>query len=390
VIDLCEAGLRWLSAACEQADDSDGYMGGLMQRLSDMHLRACAEARPDPENLAARLFHAEMGSEYGVRDGSVEAYAAILGEEGLAAYRALAEAAWAKVPHRAERSSDAERGRDSRITAIMETLARQSGNVDQLVSVLERDLREPSRYLRIAEILREAGRHDEALGWAERGMKTTSGYAPAGLRHFVAAEYQRRDRHADAVRIMWIDFRESPGIQNYQRLEEFARAADDWDDWRSQALALVRKSLAEESRSAKGIGAAWASKWSFNRRDRSLLVEIFLHERLVDDAWVEAKAGGCSQGLWMKLAGLRQKAHPADAMSVYLRLGEDAIGRSSGDYSEAVDLLEKAAAAARSAKLSAEFEAELAVLLLKFKAKRNLQKRAEERRKFLYLSARSG
>jgi tetratricopeptide (TPR) repeat protein len=386
VIDLCEAGLRWIAAAIENVDDSDGSMSKLMGRLSDLHLRACIAARPDPAELAAKLFHAEMNAGYGEWYCCAERYAEVLGDAGLAAYRTIAEAAWARVPVRTEQSSERAKESYSGITAIMETLARQSGDVEDLVAVLERDLSHGHHYLRIAEAYRQAGLRDKALAWAERGMKATTGYDGAALRQFVAEEYRHDNRHADALRIIWIEFRDSPSLERYKQLEEFAIAADDWEDWRRQALALVRKKIAGGNGAKPGKQDAIIRSWRYGRQDHSLLVEIFLHERKEEDAWIEAKAGGCTEGLWLRLAVSRLKNHPADTMGVFMRLGEQAISRASGNYDDPVKLLERAAAAARDAGKSSGFQTHLEALLVKNNAKRNLQKRAAERRKFLYLS----
>ena len=386
VIELCEAGVRWLSTSCEEVDDSDGYMSELMERLQDLHLRACIEEKPDPVSLAASLFQAEMNGGFGEWCGCVEKYAGVLGKEGLAAYRSLAEAAWAKVPVKTEPSSDYSRESHHRITGIMESLARQSGNVEELVAVLERDLSHAHAYMRIAEIYRESEERDKALAWAERGMKAMPGYEGTALRQFVAGEYRRNDRHGDALRIMWIEFRDGPSLRSYMQLEDFARAADDWDDWRSQALAHVRKTLARGSSKPRNA-APMVHSWKNRLQDRSLLVEIFLHEGNTEEAWTEAQAGGCGDNLWLRLAELREKQHPEDAKAIYLRLGEQAILRASGNYDEGVALLERAAAAAHATEKSEEFEVELDQLLKKHKAKRNLQKRVAERRRFLYLQA---
>ncbi|MGK2851870.1 MAG: hypothetical protein ACSLFN_13280 [Candidatus Limnocylindrales bacterium] len=56
VIELCEHALHTVERAIESVDDSDGEMGGLLERLQELHLAACRAARPDPEELAARLF----------------------------------------------------------------------------------------------------------------------------------------------------------------------------------------------------------------------------------------------------------------------------------------------------------------------------------------------
>ena len=56
----------------------------------------------------------------------------------------------------------------------MESLARVSGDIDELVAIKAKDLSSAYQFLRIAEILLGAGRKDEALTWAERGLTAFS------------------------------------------------------------------------------------------------------------------------------------------------------------------------------------------------------------------------
>ena len=128
----------WLRrSAAEQADDSNGYVSGLMERFGNLHFKAAMIARLEPQELAAKLFHAEMASGFGEWDSSAARYAEVLGAEGLAAYRALAEAVWAKTPVKTQ-SDERYDTKRYQITRIMEDLARSSGNVEELVAVLER------------------------------------------------------------------------------------------------------------------------------------------------------------------------------------------------------------------------------------------------------------
>ncbi len=385
MIDLCENGMRRLVAAIEKTDDSDGYMSGLMERLQDLHLKACEEAQPDPVALAGRLFSFELKAEYDEWSRSSEKYSNVLGAKGLAAFRELAEAEWAKVPVRTDKRSYSEGGGHYRLTAIMESIARRSGDVEQLVAVLERDISSAYQYLRIAGAYREAGSLDKALAWAERGVASTTGYDGAALRIFVAEEYQRRERHADALRIIWIEFRNGPGLASYRLLEKFAHEAEEWDDWRARALAHIRRAIAGKQGEARNDNVL-LQRWRDRKLDHSLLVEIFLYERRTEDAWQEAQAGGCSNDLWLRLAEEREKTHPEDAAPIYLRLGEQAIvNAASSRYEPAIQLLEKAAALLQSLGRGEEFEEQFEALRKRYKAKRNLQKLAEERRKFLYL-----
>ena len=386
VIDLCEAANMWLDAAIGSLDDSNGQGTELMGRVADLHFEACEQAQPDPASLGLRLFALDKNSQFGQWDDAPERYAHLLGDAGLAAFRGAAAKEWAKVPVRTQSRSSTGEERFYSITRIMESLARQSGDVEQLVAVFERDLTNAPQYLRIADAYRAADKREKALQWAERGMSLYPGRDGASLRRLVAEEYRRSERHADALRILWSDFRESPHLASYKLLEDFARAADDWDDWRDRALAHIRRSLTEKPRSDESRIAAMRHQWN-RSAGHSLLVEIFLHERHIEEAWREAQAGGCRDQLWLDLAAERETTHPEDAIGVYLRFAERSIAdTSNGRYEAAMQLLEKAAALMHDLGKSRDFDRKLDALRQQFKAKRNLQKLAESRRRFLYLS----
>src|SRR5208282_1611697 len=130
-------------------------------------------------------------------------------ERGLAAYRQRAEAAWARVPQTKPGEKDTEEyGRTYRIKSIMETLARQSGDIEALVAVKARDLSNAYTFLQIAEICHEAGQDDKAMEWAERGIKAFPDRTDSRLREFLADEYHRRKRHDEAMQPIWKTFAE--------------------------------------------------------------------------------------------------------------------------------------------------------------------------------------
>jgi hypothetical protein len=151
VIELCESALQSLLGAIQTVDDSDGHFGVLRDRLQDIHYRACQEARPDPAELARRLFQWELHSDFDVFYGAAARYAKILGAKGMKVYRELAESEWEKVPARTAKHERSEWGH-FRITHIMESLAQASGDIEQLVAVMSRDLSSAYGYLKIAEV----------------------------------------------------------------------------------------------------------------------------------------------------------------------------------------------------------------------------------------------
>jgi uncharacterized Zn finger protein len=314
-IELTEYALKRVEKATGQVDDSaDGCMGSLLGELQNLHLEACRKAGPEPEELARRLFNWEMSSGWEVFLGAAETYADVLGEKGLACYRKLAEAAWQKVPALKPGQDKYTDGFVKRftITSMMEALARQSGDVDELVRVMARDLSLAYCFLEIAKVYQEAGRDDEALEWAEKGLKAFPEKTDSRLREFLAGEYHKRGRHNEAMSLVWAEFTEHPCLERYQGLKEHAEKIGQWPTWREEALELLRCRSAAEKKTPRAGRWGWQQDSGAER-----LVEILLWEGDAEAAWLESQAGGLSDDLWLKLAETREKEYPADAVTVF-------------------------------------------------------------------------
>ena len=384
VIELCESALQSLLEAIQEVDDSDGHFAMLRDRLQEIHYRACQEARPDPVELARRLFQWELNSDFDVFYGAAARYARILGDKGMKVYRELAEAEWEKVPVRTAKDERSGWGQHFRITHMMQSLAQASGDIGQLVAVMSRDLSSAYSFWKIAEVYREARQHDNALLWAEKGLKAFPDHTDSRLREFAAEEYHRRRRHDDAMKLMWAEFSERPNVESYKTLERHAKKAGAWPEWRERALAEIRQRIAKGKEKARG---KTRPRWMQADEDNSELVEIFLYEGDPEEAWREAQAGGCSGSLWLRLAAVREKEHPEDAAPIYLKQAEAGVaGTGNGRYEDAVGLLVKAASVMRRMDRGAEFVRHLEALRVKYKIKRNFIKLVEQRRKSLYPS----
>jgi hypothetical protein len=222
VIDLCEKALELLDSASGMIDDSDGDLTSLAERIGELHLEACLAADIDQAELGRRLVDLELGAQqHEAFYGAIDRYEPVLGEAGLAAYRRAVEDLWAKVPPLGPGEDDPEQyGRRFRLTGMMERVVDQGGDVDQLVAVMAHDLSAGYDFLRIAAVLREAGRHEEALAWAERGLAAFADRPDPRLREFAADEHHRVGRHDAAMGLIWATFEERSCLDTYQRLRE--------------------------------------------------------------------------------------------------------------------------------------------------------------------------
>ncbi|GAA3669576.1 hypothetical protein GCM10022267_65360 [Lentzea roselyniae] len=188
----------------------------------------------------------------------------------------------------------------------MENLGESSGGADGLIEVLARDVTSTYDVLRIAERLCADGRDDEALAWLERGL---SDFEPDfRLRDLAAKIHVRAGRLDRAGEMLWANFTDRPSLETFRALRD--ATAGDFPQWRERALAFLA-----DLPPTKG-------SWS---PGRSTLVEILLADDEIEAAWRAAVDGGCSDGLWLRLARVRAASHPADAIPVLLRAAEQAI-----------------------------------------------------------------
>ena len=371
-IEITEDALAAVEKAIEHVDDSGGEMTPLLERLQDIHHAACVKERPDPEALANRLFEWELRTPWNTFDQAVQRYAEVLGEAGLRTYRRRAEAIWSKVPPlKPGDGRDGSRHVDRfRITRIMEGLATLSGDLEALVAVKARDLSMPYAFLKIAEVYREAGQRDEALRWAERGLREFQQERPdSRLQAFLADEYQACGRQEEAMAIAWAMFLGAPGLERYQALKDHADRTQLWASWRERALTHLRAKA--EAASVQPNVARLSPRFA-RREDRSTLVTIFLWEGDAETAWSEAQAGGCTDPLWRELAARREEDHPADVIPVYEQQVERALSeKNNRGYREAVTLLRKIRKLMAALNKQAEFGPYLASVRSAHKAKRN-------------------
>ena len=325
VIELCEHALERAEDAIGSVDDSDGCLGEIAAELQELHLAACKKARPDPVALAERLFDWESSAgDLDVFSGAAHTYAKVLGKTGLATYRQLAETAFERLPALEPGDKRSYDGNRFRITHMMEALAETSGDVDAVVAVLAKDQSSPYDFVRIAEHLRAAGRFADALRWAEQGLEHFGASADHRLLEVAADEYHRAGHGERAVELAWRAFEERPTPTSYERLCAQGTRAGTWDSWRPRALECLRKDVTGRMKAGrtKGGSSTGLARWGL-AADASDLVQVFLFDGDVDQAWTEAKAGGCSWRLWLELARRREADHPLDAIPIF----EDEVER---------------------------------------------------------------
>ena len=189
---LAEFALKLNDAAVGYVDDAGGEIVDIADRLIDLHYRACRLGRPDPGNLARRLLDLEVSTEVGLHRAAA-AYADVLGEVGLAAYRRLIEPRW----RRSKPASDCYFDGDAfDLHQAMLGWALGTGDPDALIGVHARGRMLPGDRLEICQALQAAGRGDEAIQWARRGLREHRDrqWQMGGLREFLSPPGRSAER----------------------------------------------------------------------------------------------------------------------------------------------------------------------------------------------------
>lgn len=388
VEDLCEAGHpdaaallaehahRRAEEAIAYVDDSDGWLSAISERLGEVHLRGCEEGRPDPVALAGRLVGLDLNSELEGFHRAAAVYADVLGDAGLAAYREHLESRREQIdaaPDSPERDVS-----DFALHEATVGWALATGDPDTLIEVHVGDGEiTAAAALEIAQALEAAGRGDEALRWAERGLVESAPrfWSTRELRGWLAARLRERGDASAAIGLFWDAFRSEPSLESYRcLLDEAGQGSNVREAWSKRCLAELQARVAGEgadgAASARRVGSAAAGT----------LVGILLFEGRIDEAWGAALSFGCAHSQWMTLARAGEGSRPLETIDVYepevLALID---GRRTSYYQSAVDLMDRVRRLAADAGVPERFAALLERVRTEHRAKRNLKRLLDER-----------
>ncbi|MGW7259022.1 SWIM zinc finger family protein [Streptomyces sp. NPDC054834] len=350
-IPLSREAMRLLGEAQDAIDDSDGHLGRIGTALAEAHLDACRAARPDPDETARWLVGHLLGDSDDLTGIDPLDYEDILGAQGVLRVRELAAYAW-----RRNRTGWAEK-------YLMERLAKAEGDVDGWVAVAAADLApDGSTHLTVARELDTAGRPDESLRWAERGIEETPDDVTPdiALLDYLCDRYTRADRLLDAVALRHVQFATRRSLAAYRQLRTAAQAAGCWQAEREQALVLLHADAGQRQQSWYG---------------GPVVVDALLDDGDVDAAWQAATRTRAHDRQWLALADQARADRPADALAVYLRLVEPLMNQTGNAvYEQLTDLLLSMRDCHRRLGTEDEFTAYLAALRAGQKRKRNLMR----------------
>ena len=304
---------------------------GLVQVIEE-HAGAAAALpgsldRAGRRRLATWLHKFRFSGEQDFFEVDVDAYAAALGDDGVAHYRALIE-----------RSADAG-GEEFAVTHARTRLAILDRDPQAIVRVVGGDLTTQHQAIAVVEALDDAGLGRLAVQHASRGLVLPRTHRHRVLVDRLVVDAVERGDLAEAVALRCDHFRIEPTGVTFAALRSAAEDAGTW----AQERAAAEGRLAEH-----------------RPHDH---ITMLLGEERDDEAWAFAMThpqAASAAGAWERLCRRRAITAPADTLPVYRELVTATLRTTDrGAYVAGARMLERMRSAALAAGREAEFRAYL-------------------------------
>ncbi len=329
---LAEHAHKRTETAAGRVDDSDGCITVIFNEIRQIHTSACLGGAFPPKKLAQRLVKLELAAELDTFHRSAISHAEALGSDGLAEYGRLVEAAYAKVPPETARWGEGFRVNQARIAHAIAT-----NDPDQLISVMGDDLTSPHDYVEVVDAMDRAGRIDEALSWADKGLDKTSEriHQQPALMAARARILRTLGQHDKIDQMYWALFKSRPDASTFATL--MANAADP-DDAKARAVDHVLDQLSDRTEPEIGRTGMSALLGDIGWSDGA--VGILLDAGEDELAWDTAIHHFASNAEWDRLAELRKESSPLDTITIWEQQAERYIQqKKKADYRRAAKIL---------------------------------------------------
>jgi tetratricopeptide (TPR) repeat protein len=390
---LCLHALRRAWGVLQQADDSDGEIGGLCQAIGAEWVLSLKAAGPQKASFGDTYLQVQLEDPFGCFDTA--AAEAAIGEPAMTRYRSAIAERWrrakdavlalkaehaAKVANRKGRAPVYERTseRDLSLWTLERLHLAQleaTGQVDEAVGVLREDLSDAHAHSKVVSCLEGHGRFREAFAQAEQGIKLFPD--DWRLQDDLLRCYERDGWTAEALAMRRQQFERSPGVERYQLVLKAGQAA-------GQDVVALRQSLIDflAGLELKAMNRPPYSARSGSvpaptgQRDVSLRAEVLCAE----GRWSEACAlvqppAVCRDGVLSQIARHLAPEQGDQALSLLLRVFNSAMRRSSSPYRDELAMVDEVGRRMDPALRTAW----LAQLRTEFKAKRNFIRDLPER-----------
>lgn len=290
----------------DQMASEEPKLAELQREFATLHVRVTEIDRPEPTQLAERLFQLRSNSMASILPDSPRAYVHLLGSVGLERYRQLLEPTYQVVVHGEKPSHRTQREAKQYLNRrlMLFEWATITEDVDEQVAILLAMSRNPEDVLTVAKYLERRQRPMDAIEIVKQAHQKSASPKLAG---FLAERYEKQNQAAEALPYRWYLLEREPSREHFDDLMRAAGNGRQLAEWRERAVKLT-------SEQAKG-----------------LYIELLLAEEKLDEALSEARQHGARLSIWVRLAEGYALRDPRLAIELYFDCAEFALKERAPD-----------------------------------------------------------
>ena len=279
VVPVVERALKHVLRVLHHGDDSAGTCGDVARQLLRLHATAARNGRPDAGKLLRWLVQFTFDDQ-DLFNPDVRDYAEVLGDDGVARYRA-------EVRRRLQVGPEAFAPRHA-----LKQLALLDRDAEAIVREFGGELDGVYRFIAVATAFREIGDDDAALTWARRGIELPATWQSRQLYDLVDQVLVEPGTLDEAVEQRVVGLRALPDPTSYAALRTAAERTGRWPQLRPDALRTLRERALDH------------------------YLQALLQDGDVEAAWqaVQDEPGVAPELTELQVATARAESHPGDAV----------------------------------------------------------------------------
>ena len=343
--------LRRAWRVIDQADDSDGEIGGLCEAIGTEWMQCLQAAGSQPAAFGETLLQVQLDDPLGSVD--IAAARDVIGPAAMDRYQLTLARRWrqAKDAVLAAKAQPATKARGRKVLAstsdrsaereaklwTLEPLylaqLEHAGQIDEALAVLREDLSDALAYSRVTEFLERHGRWREAFAQAERGLQAFPDNWR--LQEDMLRNYERDGWTREALVLRRKQFERRPDVACYHRVLQAGQAEGEDVAALRQAMLefLAARETASSERSLTKPLTLARTPATVCTRNVSLRAEILCSEK----RWMEAcklvqPPAVCRDQVLVEIASHLPTDHDEQAVALLLRVFYSAMQHASSPY----------------------------------------------------------
>lgn len=357
-VELVDYAMERIVKAQDTIDDSGSFRYTTEDLLKEMHWAAFKQVDWSDKKKAGYLVDTMINDDYRMHGDIPDDYQPLVSEQCLHLFYQDIQSRWDKLPRFTSDSWEAKRPY-SDLLHVLEKPANAANDYARLIELNQKVAVEVYDYIKLAQWSIKLGEYEEAQSFIDQGKRCKKDYRQDDLVAVQQSLWVKTNKAQQAMDSQWALFKKNTHFKGYKALKQIAKEIGDTRDW----FALCIEHL-------KGI----STNNVFRPNTKQLMMQIYLAENAIDDAFILSQNAAIDTNLLYELA--RAVGDNLErAVPLYTQLINDEVNRANNEaYWHGIQLLQSLDNLSESSEHKATIQTLLADLRIRFKPKRNFIK----------------